>query len=148
MQVNVSCYQVEHTTLYSYTDPATGQTGLAKSSGRSETEVLAAWASVGLAPAGFDIVDLGCNKLLIEMELLPEAWRVLSDLSDSKLLEAKAHVLQELQCAQTVEIHTGGLVLMQLPTVAVLLGHHQWHIGFLNFEKACTDYHATQQPIF
>ena len=85
---NVSRHQAEHAGLYSYADPATGQKRLAKFSGRYGTEVHAAWASVGLAPALLDVADLDFNTFLITMELLPEAWRVLSDLSDSELLEA------------------------------------------------------------
>lgn len=94
---NVSHYQAEHAGLYSYEDPATGQERLAKFSGRCGTEVHAAWASIGLAPALFDVVDLDFNMFLITMELLPKAWRALSDLSDSELLEAKPHVLQALR---------------------------------------------------
>jgi len=85
---NVSRHQAEHAGLYSYADPATGQKRLAKFSGRYGTEVHAAWALVGLAPALLDVVDLDFNTFLVTMEFLPEAWRVLSDLSDSELLEA------------------------------------------------------------
>lgn len=43
------------------------------------------------------------------MELLPKAWRVLSDVSDSELLEAKPYVLQALQTAQHIQICMGAL---------------------------------------
>lgn len=136
---NVSSHQAEHAGLYSYADPATGQKRLAKYSGRYGTEVHAAWALVGLAPALLDVVDLDFNTFLITMELLPEAWRVLSDLSDSELLEAKPHVLQALLRAQNVEIGMGALGAhgdMRLPNVAVLLEPNQWHTRFLDFDWA------------
>ena len=92
---NVSCHHAEHAGLYSYTDATTGQKRLAKFSGRHGTNVHAAWASVGLVPALFDVVDLDFNTLWITM-LLPTAWRVLSGASDSEPLEAKASLLQAL----------------------------------------------------
>ena len=136
---DVSRHQAEHAGLYSYTDPATGQRRLAKFSGRYGTEVHVAWASVGLAPALFEIVDLDFNTFLITMELLPEAWRVLSDLSDSELLEAKPRVLQALLRAPNVDICMGAPGAhgdMRLPNVAVLLEDNQWHIRFLDFDWA------------
>ena len=135
--VNVRRHQAEHAGLYLYADPITGQKRLAKFSGRYGTEVHAAWASAGLAPALFDVIDLKYNSFLITMELLPEAWRVLSDVPDSELLEAKPHVLQALLNAQPVEICMGAVGAhgdMRLPNVAVLLKDLQWHIRFLDFD--------------
>ena len=68
------------------TDPGSGQKRLAKFTGRYGTAVHAAWASAGLAPTLFDVTKLDCHMLLINMELLPESWRVLSDLSQPELL--------------------------------------------------------------
>lgn len=136
---NVSRHQAEHAGLYSYADPATGQRRLAKFSGRYGNNVHAVWASVGLAPALFDVVDLDFNTLLITMELLPQAWRVLSDVSDSELLEAKPYVLQALRRAQNVQICMGALGAhgdMRLPNVAVLFETNQWHVRFLDFDWA------------
>ena len=136
---NVSRHQAEHAGLYSYADPTTGQRRLAKLTGRYGTNIHAAWASVGLAPALFDVVDLDFNTLLITMELLPKAWRVLSDISDSELLEAKPYVLQALRRAQNVQICMGALGAhgdMRLPNVAVLFETNQWHVRFLDFDWA------------
>ena len=111
---DVSRHQADHASLYSYTDPETGQKRLAKFSCRyhNGTNVHAAWASVGLAPALFDVVDLDFNTFLITTELLPTAWRVLSDLPDSELLEAKPFVLQALLRAQNVRFVRGLWELM------------------------------------
>ncbi len=147
--LNVSRHQAEHAGLYSYTDSVTGQKRLAKFSVRYGTEVHAAWASVGLAPALFDVIDLNFNTFLITMERLPEAWRVLSDLSDSELMEAKPHVLQALLKAQTVEIRMGAVGVhgdMRLPNVAVLLEDHQWHVKFLDFDWAGVAEKSTYPP--
>ena len=73
------------------------------------------------------------------MELLPQTWRNLSDVSDSELLEAKAYVLQALQRAQNVQIcvgHLGAHGNMRLPDVAVLFESNQWHVRFLDFNWA------------
>ena len=87
--VSVSCHQAEHTGLYSYPDSVTGQKHLAKYSVQYGTEVQwhAVWASVGRAPALFNVhvVGLNFNILFIRMGQSPEAWRVLNDLSDSEL---------------------------------------------------------------
>ena len=37
-------------------------------------------ASAGLAPTLFDVTEVDWHSLLVTMELLPESWRVLSDL--------------------------------------------------------------------
>ena len=69
------------------------------------------------------------------MELLPQAWRVLSDVSDSELLEAKSYVLQALRRAQNVQICMGALGAhgdMRLPNVAVLFETNHWHVRFLD----------------
>ena len=76
--------------LYAYTDPGSGQKRLAKFTGRYGTAVHAAWASAGLAPTLFDVTELDCHMLFINMELLPESWRVLSDLSGARAAGIKA----------------------------------------------------------
>ncbi len=137
--MNTSRLNAEHPGLYSYIDPESGQTRLAKFAGRYGTDVHAAWASAGLAPALFDVVEIDYHSFLITMELLPKTWRVLSDLSDSELLESKPYVSQALQQAQTVEIRMGTVGVhgdMRLPNVAVLLEDHQWHVKFLDFDWA------------
>ena len=73
------------------------------------------------------------------MELLPECWRVLSNLSDPELLESKPYVLQALHQAQSVAITmgtTGAHGDMRLPNVAVHLAGQQWHVRFLDFDWA------------
>ena len=99
--------------------------------------------AVGLAPEMFNkrfaVQDLNFSISLITMEQLPEAWRVLSDISDSELMEAKPHALQALLKAQNVEIGMGVVGAhgdMRQPRVAVLLEDHQWHIRFLDFDWA------------
>lgn len=136
---NVNRYNAEHAGLYSYTDPATGQKRLAKFTGRYGTQVHAAWASFGLAPALFDVEELDCNISLVTMELLPETWRVLSDLSDAELLNSKPYVLQGLAQAQKVMVHENILGAhgdMRLPNIAVRLEGQHWHVRFLDFDWA------------
>ena len=135
---NVSCYDADHA-LYSYRDPGSGQKRLAKFTGRYGTAVHAAWASAGLAPALFDVTELQPHSLLVTMELLPESWRMLSDLSDPELLELRPYVLQALQLAHWVEITmgtTGAHGDVRLPNVAVRLEGQQWHVRFLDFDWA------------
>ena len=135
---NVCCYDANHA-LYSYRDPGLGQKRLAKFTGRYGTAVHAAWASAGLAPALFDVTELQPHSLLVTMELLPECWRVLSDLLDLQLLESKPYVLQALHQAQSVAITMGTNGAhgdMRLPNVAVHLDGQQWHVRFLDFDWA------------
>ena len=101
---NVARYDADHTGLYLYTDPATGQKRLAKFTGRYGTQVHAAWAPFDLAPTLFDVEELECHIILVTMELLPETWQVLSDVSDSELImmSSKPYVLQALAQAQNV----------------------------------------------
>lgn len=73
------------------------------------------------------------------MELLPESWRVLSNLSGPELLESKPFVLQALLQAHSVAITmgtTGAHGDMRLPNVAVRLEGQQWHVRFLDFDWA------------
>jgi hypothetical protein len=146
---NVSRLNAEHAGLYSYTDPESGQTRLAKFAGRYGTDVHAAWASAGLAPTLFDVVQVDYHSFLITMELLPEMWRVLSNLSDSELLESKSYVLQALQQAQSVEIRVGTSGAhgdMRLPNVAVRQDGQQWHVRFLDFDWAGVAGEQTYPP--
>ena len=83
------------------------------------------------------------------MELLPESWRVLSDLSDPELLESRPYVLQALQQAHCVEITmgtTGAHGDMRLPNVAVRLEGPQWHVRFLDFDWAGVAKEHTYPP--
>ncbi len=146
---NVCRFNAEHPGLYTYTDPESGQTRLAKFAGRYGTDVHAAWASAGLAPTFFDVVEVDYHTFLITMELLPETWRVLSDLSDLEVLESKPYILQALQQAQSVEIHPGSRGVhgdVRLPNVAVLREGQQWHVRFLDFEWAGVSGEHTYPP--
>ncbi len=146
---NVSRFDAEHPGLYTYTDPESGQTRLAKFAGRYGTDVHAAWASAGLAPTLFDVMEIGYHTFLITTELLPATWRVLSNLSDSELLDSKPYVLQALQQAQSVEIHAGSRGVhgdVRLPNVAVLREGQQWHVRFLDFEWAGVSGEHTYPP--
>ena len=145
---NVFRYHADHA-LYSYTDPGSGQKRLAKFTGRYGTAVHAAWASAGLAPTLFEVAEVEWHSLLVTMELLPESWRVLSDLSDPELLESRPYVLQALQQAHCVEITmgtTGAHGDMRLPNVAVRLEGPQWHVRFLDFDWAGVAKEHTYPP--
>lgn len=83
------------------------------------------------------------------MELLPEAWRVLSDLSEPELLASRPHVVQALQQAQCVEINmgtTGAHGDMRLPNVAVHLANNgmsgSWILIGLEGQKSIHTLHS------
>ena len=135
--------------MYSYTDPGSGQKRLAKFTGRYGTAVHAAWATAGLAPTLFDVTELDCHALLVTMELLPESWRVLSDLSEPELLASRPYVVQAMQQARCVEITMGTTAAhgdMRLPNVAVHLEGKQWHVRFLDFDWAGVAKQHTYPP--
>ena len=152
--VNVTRHEAQHAGLYSHTDPATGEKRLAKLVGDMGLKIMLFGLAVGLAPALFAVQDLKFNISLITMdppEQLPEAWRVLSDISDSELMEAQPHALQALLKAQNVEIGMGAVGAhgdMRQPHVAVLLRDHQWHISFLDFDWAGVAGEDTYPPFF